>query len=108
MVRLNCSGLRFGSYLDEKYLFTWALEIKGVLRWDQDTLVVRSLRLSEASLRDLVALFHRYNIPMEQLAQFRNSRNENWFAASHMYWHKLVFPKKPNRGNTNARRSSMI
>jgi len=90
MVRLDCSGVRFGSQLDEKHLFEWAAEISGFLRWEQDTLVMRS-HLSEASLRDILALFSRYGIPMAQLAQFSSSKNESWFAAPHMYWHKQVF-----------------
>lgn len=96
MARLDCSGIRFGSQLDEKYLFVWAAEIPGFLRWEQDTLVMRS-RLSESSLRDVLALFSRYGIPMAQLAQFRNSKNEQWFTAPHMYWHERVFGgKNPN------------
>ena len=81
MVYLDCSGVRFGSQLDEKHLFQWAAEIACFVRWEQDTLVVKSRRISEESLRDLLALFWRYNIPMRQLAQFRNSANEAWFAA---------------------------
>jgi len=90
VVHLDCSGVTFGSQLDEKHLFEWAAEITGFLRWDQDTLVVRS-RLSETSLRDLLALFNRYGISMKQLAQFKTSQNEHWFAAPHMYWHRKVF-----------------
>ena len=56
-----------------------------------DTLVVRSKRLSQESLRDLLALFHRYEISMRQLAQFQNDENQTWFTAPHMYWHKKVF-----------------
>lgn len=97
MVHLDCSGVWFGSQLDEKHLFQWASEIPGFLRWEQGTLVIRS-RLSEASLRDLLSLFSRYEIPMAQLAQFRTSKNEHWFAAPHMYWHERVFgSQKPNR-----------
>ncbi len=48
MVYLDCSGVRFGSQLDEKHLFEWAREISCVIRWEQDTLVVRSRRISEA------------------------------------------------------------
>jgi len=90
MVRLDCSGIWFGSQLDEKHLFEWGMEIPGVLRWEQDTLVVRS-RLSEASLRDVLALFSRYGISMAQLAQFMTDQNKKWFAAPHMYWHANVF-----------------
>ena len=96
MVRLDCSGVSFGSQLDEKHLFHWAAEIPGVLRWEQDTLVIRS-RLSEASLRDLLALFSRYEIPMRQLAQFENDANRLWFTAPHMYWHGRVFGKLSKR-----------
>jgi hypothetical protein len=94
MVNLNCSGIRFGSQLDEKHLFSWGREIAGVIGWDQDNLVVRSRRISAASLRDLIALFRRYGIPMAQLAQFRNPANEGWFATPHMYWYKAVFGKR--------------
>lgn len=92
MIYLDCSGVVFGSQLDEKHLFEWAMEIPGVLRWEHDTLVVRT-NLSQASLRDLLALFSRYQIPMAQLVQFRTTRNESWFAAPHMYWHTRVFDK---------------
>lgn len=92
MIHLDCSGVRFGSQRDEKHLFEWAMEISGVLRWEQDTLVVRR-NLSQASLRDLLALFSRYQISMAQLAQFRTTRNESWFAAPQMYWHSRVFGK---------------
>jgi hypothetical protein len=80
----------FGSQLDEKHLFEWAVEIPGVLRWEQDTLVVRS-RISQASLYDLLALFSRYKIPMRQLAQFESAANSAWFRDPGKYWNKQVF-----------------
>lgn len=92
MIYLDCSGVRFYSQSDEKHLFEWAMEIAGALRWEEDTLVVRN-KLSQASLRDLLALFNRYRIPMAQLAQFRNAKNEHWFAAPNTYWHARVFGK---------------
>lgn len=91
MVRLNCSGVTFGSELDEKHLFLWASEISCVARWEQDMLVVKSQRVSEADLRELLALFWRYAIPMEQLAQFQDSGNLRWFAEPRAYWHQKVF-----------------
>ena len=107
MVRLDCSGVWFGSQLDEKHFFHWAVEIPGVLRWEQDILVVRS-RLSQASLRDLLALFSRYEIPMKQLAQFENDVNREWFTAPHMYWYGRVFGTKTSpavaRAATTSRR----
>lgn len=98
MVYLDCSGVHFCSQLDEKHLFEWAQEISCFVRWEQDTLVVRSRRISEAALRDLLALFWRYNIPMGQLAQFQSSTNKAWFSAPHMYWHKKVFGNATQHG----------
>lgn len=89
MVRPDCSEVWFGSLLDEKHQFEGAAEIPGFLRWEQDTLVVRS-SLSPTSLRDLLALFNRYATPMAQLAQFLSSKNEPWFAAPNTYRHKKV------------------
>jgi hypothetical protein len=91
MVYLDCSGITFWSQLDEKHLFEWAREIPCVVRWEYDTLVVRSRRISESDLRDLIALFWRYGVPMKQLGQFKNSVNETWFTAPIMYWHAAIF-----------------
>lgn len=107
MVRLDFSSVRYGSQLDEKYLFAWAAEIPAVVGFDPVTLFVRSKRISEASLRDLLALFERYDIPMDQLQIFLNKKNEHWFANPNMYWHKKVFPKKFNSSlDTHATRGS--
>ena len=92
MIYLDCSGVHFGSQLDERHMFEWAIQIPGVLRWEQDSLVVRT-NLAQASLKDLLALFSRYQIPTAQLAQFRTTQTENWFAAPKMYWHARVFGK---------------
>jgi hypothetical protein len=107
MIRLDCSRIRFGSQLDEKHLFAWALEIPGVVSWDQDTLVIRSRTISEASLRDLLALFRRYNIPMKQLQIFLTPRNEGWFKNPMMYWYEGVFGDEFNSSlDTDASRQS--
>ena len=102
MVYLDCSGITYYSPLDEKHLFEWAREIPCVVGWEQDTLVVKSKRISEASLRDLLAMFWRYKIPMEQLAQFKNTANESWFAAPIMYWHSAVFSSNLRLKRTRA------
>jgi len=93
MIYLDCSGVTFYSNLDEKHLFSWACEIAGVVGWERDTLLVRSRRISAESLRELLALFWRYHIPMAQLAQFRSTSNDAWFVEPRKYWHKSVFGK---------------
>lgn len=92
MIYLNCSGVHFDSQLDEKHLFEWAIEIPGVLRCEPETLMVRT-NVSQVSLRDLLALFRRYQIPMAQLAQFRRTKNEGWFSAPQMYSNSRMFGK---------------
>lgn len=99
MIRLNCSGIRFGSQLDEKHLFEWASEIPCFLRWEQDTLVIKSRNISRAALYDLIALFWRYQIPMKQLAQFENQRNSKWFRNNGMYWYERIFGSEDSSQN---------
>lgn len=33
---------------------------------------------------------HRYQMPMAQLQQFLDKRNEHWFKSPKMYWHRQV------------------
>lgn len=93
MIRLDFSTVRYGSQLDEKHLFAWAAEIPAVVGYDPVTLFVRSRRISETSLRELIALFERYDIPMNQLQIFVSHKNQSWFANPKMYWYKKVFSK---------------
>jgi hypothetical protein len=76
-------------------MFRWGVEIACVAGWEQDTLLVKSKRPSREALRDLIALFSRYQIPMRQLAQFKNFSNEKWFAAADSYWYVAVFGGEP-------------
>ena len=75
-------------------MYKWAREIRGFVKWDKDTLVIRSVRISESSLRELISLFRRYKIPMQQLAQFENANNSEWFKNPAMYWYDNIFGSK--------------
>jgi hypothetical protein len=91
LTRLDCSNITFFSPLDERGLFDWARGIPGFVRWYQDTLVMQPSPIPDESLRELLALFQRYRIPMQQLAQFRTGSNERWFLNPSAYWHEHVF-----------------
>jgi hypothetical protein len=91
MVRLKVSRIHYYSPLDEKHMFKWAQELSCFVEWDQDSLVLRSKRISQEDLRDLLALFYRYKIPMEQLAQFENPKNRLWLRQPTAYWYQSVF-----------------
>jgi len=83
------------SQLDEDAFFGWLQSISGVVRvvGTPEGLVVtlRSKRLSQAALGDLLALHFRYGLPMETLAQFETPKNKSWFRSPRAYWHAKVF-----------------
>jgi hypothetical protein len=97
------------SQLDETAFFKWLESIAGVLKvvGTPDGLMVslRSARLSQPALRDLIALHFRYGLPMHALAQFETAENTSWFRAPHMYWHDRIFGKAAARSNKRFERS---
>ena len=95
MIELECRKIKFYSRKDEASFFAWAQGISAVDsvigRGESIIIRVKTKRISDKSLRELLALFHRYRVSMAQLSQFRNARNELWFASPIAYWHKSVF-----------------
>jgi hypothetical protein len=91
MIKIDTSPIRYFSQLDESSFFSWAQKIPCVKSIERGFLHVRSKRLGESDLRDLIAIMYRYGMPMAQLQQFVNARNEHWFKSSTMYWHRDVF-----------------
>jgi hypothetical protein len=86
------------SQSDEDAFYAWLQSIPGVLRvvGTADGLVVtlRSKRLSQAALRELLAIHYRYGLPMQTLSQFETAQNRSWFRARHTYWYPSVFGKR--------------
>jgi hypothetical protein len=103
VIKIDTSPITYYAQLDEKSFFEWALEIPCVKSIDGGFLHVQSKRLSEANLRDLIAIMYRYKLPMTQLQQFCNSTNERWFKSEKMYWHKAVFGKAIKSKNVSQR-----
>ena len=50
-------------------------------------------RPNRSELRDLIALFIRYQLPAWQLAVFETAANRGWFRRRGMYWYDEVFGK---------------
>lgn len=94
MIKLDCSGVTFYSQLDECNLFEWGSKIEAFIGWERDLLVLNDKLIDEHSLRDIIALFWRYQIPMKQLARFETTENSSWFRARNTYWHGAVFGNK--------------
>ena len=93
-----------GPYLspgDERAFFEWLKRIPCVREvrgsGPELRLRVRGRRVSSACLRELIALFHRYDVPMQQLAQFESPSNRKWFKNPSAAWYGSVFgPHKPS------------
>ena len=98
MPRVICKRVRYYSQNDETSFFEWISRIKGINKWegifDEVHLHLPRKRISDECLRDLTALFYRYNIEMSQLQQFINDKNREWYAAPGTYWYKSVFKEK--------------
>jgi hypothetical protein len=80
---------------DEAAFFRWLGEIacidsvEGVGK--ELRIVVGRNQISDKSLRELIAIFHRYKVSMRQLAQFRTTKNAAWFADPRTFWSRKVF-----------------
>jgi len=87
--------MKYYSKGDEAAFFGWLHSISGVThvqgRGCELAIFLRSKRLSATSLRELIALYKRYEGNMSELAQFANQSNSTWFQAPNAYWHKAVF-----------------
>ena len=98
---LDCERVMFYSPADEAAFFRFAESIKAVrtIEGIRDSIVLHvGLRVSQESLRDLIALFERYRVSrMSQFAQFLSSSNKHWFADPKNFWHKRVFTDATRR-----------
>lgn len=98
MPKLICKRVGFYSENDELCFFEWISRIKAIKKYegvnDEIHLHIPRNKISNANLRDLTALFYRYKIDMEQLKQFLNDSNREWYAHEEAYWHKDIFRTK--------------
>jgi hypothetical protein len=83
------------SQLDEDAFFHWLTSIGGVVRVVGTPkgleVTLRSSKLSERSLRDLLAIHFRYGLAMRSLALFETRENRPWFRSPDKYWYAAVF-----------------
>jgi hypothetical protein len=96
--RLVVRSVKYYSEYDEDQFFGWLEKIpcvagshgKGV-----DLFVdLNDGKVDDESLRELLALFNRYNVDMSQLAIFESSSNRQWFREPRAYWYAKVFEDK--------------
>lgn len=87
--------MRFYSRADEAAFFNW---LTGLPEVSQVTGIGRELHiqlhtstLSEASLRELIALYQRYHGKMSELLQFKTEENLIWLANPQSIWYQAMF-----------------
>ena len=80
---------------DEASFFAWLKSIPGVVTTvgsgPELHIQLRSNRLSQQGLRELIALYTRYDGCLSELAQFATDANSDWFKAPNAVWHRAVF-----------------
>lgn len=95
MPRLRIIEGTYYSQGDEAAFFDRLREIPGVIGvvGSPEGLLVtlRSKKLSNVALRELIALHFRYSLPMKELAQFETPKNKNWFRSRAAFWYAGVF-----------------
>jgi len=82
-VVLTCKSVCHYSQIDEDLFFAWIKRIPCVVtfdgRKDELYLYMRDNNISNLELLELLALFRRYHIDMQQLEVFVNEHNRWWF-----------------------------
>jgi hypothetical protein len=91
---ITVPGPQYFSNGDEEAFYSWLSSIASVQRLggvgrDLEIVFVRT-RLSQNDLRELIAIFHRYQMDKRVLAQFDHA-GSNWFRDPEAYWYADVF-----------------
>lgn len=83
---------------DERAFFEWLERIPCVSKLDGEgeelRIHVSGSRLTQGSLRELIAAFRRYGVSMPQLARLETATNRKWFRDPSAYWYRLIFLSK--------------
>ncbi|MBF6545625.1 hypothetical protein [Nocardia brasiliensis] len=94
-VVVEATGVTYYSALDEAGFFGWLDRIRCVASYRGELrtlyLTVRLGAVDEDGLRELVALYRRYDIDLKQLRVLDAERVGPWFSDPERWWHADVF-----------------
>ncbi|WP_152624867.1 hypothetical protein [Xanthomonas sp. GPE 39] len=95
VIELEALRVRFYSANDESAFFDWAKKIPCIEKCEGHGPVIY-LRVSagaitENCLRELLSLFRRYEISMQQLYAFDQEKFSTWFRDKRAYWYASIF-----------------
>ena len=102
VVELRADSVVFYSRQDEASLFArlqelpCVVDVAGMGRTLH--IQVDRQRVDDEALRELLALFHRYEVDMRRLKVFDERRFARWFRRRQRYWHDAVFGQQERAG----------
>ena len=91
---IRVQGPTYFSQNDETAMFEWLGRITVVdnVTGEGSDLIIRLKRApTDNQLRDLLALFFRYQMDMTPLAVLRTAKNESWFLDQGNFWFDAIF-----------------
>lgn len=93
---IRVQGPTYFSQNDETAMFEWLGRITVIrnVTGEARDLIIRLKRApTDNQLRDLLALFFRYQMDMTPLTAMRTAKNESWFSDQGSYWFDAVFKR---------------
>lgn len=96
MLKIEIDSLRFYSRLDEDAFFSrlnqipGAVSVEGFLR--TINVSVDPSAVDEDGMRELISLFQRYGIDMQQLRELETKEFSTWMRHRSAYWSKSMYP----------------
>ena len=95
---LIADSVRFYSACDEDLFFAWIGKIPCISKCEgkgvELFLTVDRDRVEDGCLREMLALFLRYEVDMGQLSDFMTEKNASWFFNKNSYWYEKVFENR--------------
>lgn len=96
MITLTAKEVTYFSQGDEEAFFAWLNRIGAVSGargvGNELLITIKDATISDPDLRELIGLFHRYNIEKKQLGQFVTEKNSSWFRDNlRAFWHSEIF-----------------
>jgi len=93
--KLTAKEVNFYSEKDEKYFFKWMSKIKSIDRFegyfDSVDIYVSKADLNECDLKEIIALFVRYGIDMQQFRKFDDTVFFDLLDDEGKYWYAHIF-----------------
>ena len=95
IIVLRADSVKYCSQFDEDAFFEWLNKIQCISQYDGEgsilyIYILRNL-VDDCCLREVLAIFYRYNIDMKQLVVFMTKKNKGWLSTPTAYWFDRVF-----------------